>query len=167
MEDAGPRAVRWFVGLSLVVGGFALLGGALQYGSFSGAPYWLFALSASIAILLSLFTASLEPGPRSPTWPAAAWIVVVLLSMLWAHFDAAGHAFLSGFAAIVAFGTGLGILRRQLWAWPVAFANVVGFGPIVLLIAPVPAAVIAGGFVLFLVDVVALLAIHRTYFESR
>jgi len=68
---------------------------------------------------------------------------------------------------IVAFGTGLGILRRQLWAWPVAFANVVGFGPIVLLIAPVPAAVIAGGFVLFLVDVVALLAIHRTYFESR
>jgi len=35
------------------------------------------------------------------------------------------------------------------------------------LIAPVPTAVIAGGFVLFLVDVVALLAIHRTYFESR
>jgi len=104
MEDAGPRAVRWFVGLSLVVGGFALLGGALQYGSFSGAPYWVFAFAAALAILLSLFTALLEPGPRSPTWPAAAWIVVVLLSMLWAHFDAAGHAFLSGFAAIVAFG---------------------------------------------------------------
>src|SRR5438093_146639 len=105
--------------------------------------------------------------PSASRRSTSAWIVVVLLSMLWAHFDAAGHAFLSGFAAIVAFGTGLGILRRQLWAWPVAFANVVGFGPIVLLIAPVPAAVIAGGFVLFLVDVVALLAIHRTYFESR
>ena len=121
----------------------------------------------ALAILLSLFTASLEPGPRSPTWPAAAWIVVVLLSMLWAHFDAAGHAFLSGFAAIVAFGTGLGILRRQLWAWPVAFANVVGFGPIVLLIAPIPATVVAAGFLLFLADTVGLLALHRSYFESR
>src|SRR6266480_857640 len=70
MEDAGPRAVRWFVGLSLVVGGFALLGGALQYGSFSGAPYWVFAFAAALAILLSLFTALLEPGPRSPTWPS-------------------------------------------------------------------------------------------------
>src|SRR5204862_7256181 len=120
-------------------------------------------LRGGLAILRSLFTAALEPGPRRPTWPAAAWIVVVLLSMLWAHFDAAGPAFLSGFAAIVAFGTGLGILRRQLWAWPVAFANVVGFGPIVLLIAAVAAAAIAGGVVLFLVDVVALLAIHRTY----
>src|SRR5439155_440268 len=84
------------------------VGEALQYGSFSGASYWVFAFAAALAILLSLFTALLEPGPRSPTWPAAAWIVVVLLSMLWAHFDAAGHAFLSGFAAIVAFGTGLG-----------------------------------------------------------
>ena len=167
MEDAGTRAVRWFVGLCLVVGGFALLGGALQYGSFSGAPYWVFAFAAALAILLSLFTAALEPGPWSPTWPAAAWIVVVLLSMLWAHFDAAGHAFLSGFAAIVAFGTGLGILRRQLWAWPVAFANVVGFGPIVLLIAPIPATVVAAGFLLFLADTVGLLALQRSYFESR
>src|SRR5438093_4799254 len=106
MEDAGPRAVRWFVGLSLVVGGFALLGGALQYGSFSGAPYWVFAFAAALAILLSLFTAALEPGPRSPRWPAAAWTVGVILSMLWAYFHAAGHAFLGGCAAIVRFGTG-------------------------------------------------------------
>src|SRR5438046_5087062 len=114
MEDAGPRAVRWFVGLSLVVGGFALLGGALQYGSFSGAPYWVFAFAAALAILLSLFTASLEPGPRSPTWPAAAWIVVVLLSMLWARFDAAGNAFRSGFAAVVDLVTGVWVLRGML-----------------------------------------------------
>src|SRR5205809_7796976 len=103
MEDAGPRAVRWFVGLSLVVGGFALLGGALQYGSFSGAPYWVFAFAAALAILLSLFTASFEPGPRSPPWPAAAWNVVLLLSVWLADFDGVGHGFISGFVASVAF----------------------------------------------------------------
>ncbi len=97
--------------------------------------------------------------------PAAAWIVSVLLAMLWARFDSAGHGFLSGFAAIVAFGTGLGILRRHLWAWPVAFASVVGFGPIVLLIALVPASVVAAGFVIFLADAVGLLVLHRSYFE--
>ena len=99
--------------------------------------------------------------------PAAAWIASVLLAMLWSRFDLAGHGFLSGFAAIVAFGTGLGILRRHLWAWPVAFASVVGFGPIVLLIAPIPSTVVAGGFVLFLADTVGLLVLHRSYFESR
>ena len=99
--------------------------------------------------------------------PAAAWIITVLLAMLWAHVEDAGHAFLSGFAAIVAFGTGIGILRRQLWAWPVAFASVVGFGPIVLLIAPIPSGVTAVGFVLFLADTVGLLALHRSYFEPR
>lgn len=167
MEDGGLRAVRWFVGLSLVAGGFGLLGGALQYGSFAAAPYWVFAFAAVLAIVLALLTAWWEPGPRSPTWPAAAWIVVVLLAMLWAHLDPAGHAFLSGFAAIVAFGTGLGILRRHLWAWPVALASVVGFGPIVLLIAPLPNEVVAGGFVLFVLDAVGLLAIQRSYFEER
>jgi hypothetical protein len=151
----------------LVAGAFVLLGGAIQYGSFAGAPFWVFAIAAVVAVLLSLFTAMVESGPRSPTWPAAAWIVTVLLAMLWAHADPAGHAFLSGFAALVAFGTGIGILRRQLWAWPVAFASVVGFGPIVLLIAPLGIATVAAGFVLFLADAVALLAIHRAYFEPR
>jgi len=100
--------------------------------------------------------------------PAAAWIVSVLLAMLWARFDpAAGHGFLSGFAAIVAFGTGIGILRRHLWAWPVAFASVVGFGPIVLLIALVPPSVVTAGFVIFVADAVGLLVLHRSYFESR
>ena len=59
-------------------------------------------------------------------------------------------------------------MRRQLWAWPVALASVVGFGPIVLVLATrLPAAAVVAGFVLFLIDAVALLAIHRSYFEPR
>jgi hypothetical protein len=43
----------------------------------------------------------------------------------------------------------------------------VGFGPIVLLLTPMGAGVRAAGFALFFVDVLALLGIHRTYFEPR
>src|SRR2546428_13400363 len=75
---------------------------------------------------------------------------------------------MSGYAAIVAFGTGIGILRRQLWAWPVALASVDGFGPIVLvLVSQLPTAAVVAGFVLFLVDAVALLAIERSYFGAQ
>ena len=118
--------------------------------------------------VLAILTAAAEGGPRSPILPASAWIVSVLLGILWARLDSAGHAFLSGYAAIVAFGTGIGILRRHLWAWPVALASVVGFGPIVLvLVAQLPTAAVVAGFALFLVDAVALLAIHRSYLEPR
>lgn len=167
MQERLQLAVRWFVGLSLVAGAFILLAGAIQYGTLAAAPAWAFLVAAVVAAILAVFTAIAEGGTRSPMEPAAAWIITVLLAMLWAHVDPVGHAFLSGFASIVAFGTGLGILRRHLWAWPVAFASVIGFGPIVLLIAPVPVAVIAGGFVLFLIDVIGLLVIHRRYFEPR
>lgn len=163
----GARYVRWFVGLSLLAGGFALLAGAFQFGTLADAPGWVSPLAAVVAVIVVLFTAWEEPGPRSPITPAAAWIAVVLAAMVWADADPAGHAFLSGFASVVAVATGIGILRRHLWAWPVAFASVVGFGPIVLLLAPVAPAVIFGGFVLFAVDAVLLLAIHRFYFERR
>ena len=167
VEPRVERAVRGFVGLSLVVGAFVLLAGAIQYGTLASGPAWVSALAGGMALVLAVFTVLEERGPRSPMGPAAAWIAVVLGSMLWAHFDTAGHAFLSGFASIVAVATGIGVLRLQLWAWPVALASVVGFGPIVLLIARIPEATIAGGFVLFLADVVGLLAIHRSYFEPR
>lgn len=167
MSPRDLRLVRWFVGLSLLLGGIVLLAEALAFGTLQAAPSWAVGLAAVIAAILAIFTAMEEGKRRSPLGPAAAWIVAVLLAMLWAHFDMAGHAFLSGFAAIVAFGTGIGILRQQLWAWPVAFASVVGFGPIVLLIAPIPATGVAAGFLLFSADVIALLAIHRVYFEPR
>jgi len=163
----GERLLRWFVGLSLLVGGLVLLAGAIQFGTLGG-PIWVIPLAGVVAAALAIITASAEVGPRSPLIPASAWIVSVLLGILWARLDSTGHAFLSGYAAIVAFGTGIGILRRQLWAWPVALASVVGFGPIVLVLATQlsPASVVAG-FVLFVLDAVALLAIHRTYFTSH
>ena len=83
------------------------------------------------------------------------------------HLDSAGHAFLSGYAAVVVFAAGVGILRRQLWAWPVALASVVGFGPIVLILAPLSSGAVAAGFVLFVADVMGLLVLHRSSFEPR
>jgi len=125
-------------------------------------------LAGVIAAIVAIVTAATERGPWSPILPAAVWIVSVLLAMVWAHVDSSsGHGFLSVYAAIVAFATGIGIVRRHLWAWPVAFATVVGFGPIVLLLAPLPIAAVAGGFVLFVADVVGLLVFHRSYFETR
>jgi hypothetical protein len=167
LSPTEERVIRWFVGLSLLLGGLVLLGAALAFGTLQAAPLWAVLIAGVAAAILAVFTAIEEGGGRSPMAPAAAWIVSVLLAMLWARVDPAGHAFLSGFAAIVAFGTGIGILRRQLWAWPVAFASVVGFGPIVLLIAPIPSGVVAGGFLIFLADTVGLLALHRSYFGSR
>jgi len=169
VQPGGERFVRWFAGLSLLVGSLVLLAGAAQFGTFTAAPVWIILLAALLSAGLAVYTAIEERGPHSPMLPAAAWILSVLFAMLWAHLDyALGHVFLSGYASVVAFATGLGILRRQLWAWPVAFASVAGFGPIVLLLVPsMSAGVIAAGFVLFSADVVALLAIHRSYFESR
>ena len=169
MSPTEERLIRWFVGLSLLLGGLVLLAEAVAFGTLQAAPLWAVLLAGIVTALLAVFTGIAEGGRRTPMAPAAAWIASVLVAMLWARWDplGAGHAFLSGFAAIVAFGTGIGILRRQLWAWPVAFASVVGFGPIVLLIAPIPSGVTAVGFVLFLADTVGLLALHRSYFESR
>jgi len=161
--------VRWFVGLSLLVGGLLLLAGAIQFGTLGG-PVWVIPLAGLVAAGLAVVTAAAEGGPRSPIVPASAWIISVLLGIVWVRLDplGPGHAFLSGYAAIVAFGTGIGILRRQLWAWPVALASVVGFGPIVLVLAvQLSPPSVAAGFTLFLFDAVALLAIHRSYFEPR
>ena len=169
MTPRRASLIRWFVGVTLILGAFVLVGGAIQYGTLAGAPSWVVPLSGIVAALLAIITVIEESGPRSPMGPAALWIASVLLAILWSTLDSAGpgHAFLSGYAAVVAFATGIGIVRRQLWARPVALASVVGFGPIVLVIARLPAATVAGGFVLFLMDVVGLLAIHRSYYEPR
>src|SRR3989454_879749 len=167
MGRSADRAIRWFVGLSLLAGALVLLAGAVLFGTLGG-PIWVIPLAGVVAAVLAILTAAAEGGPRSPILPASAWIVSVLLGILWARLDSAGHAFLSGYAAIVAFGTGIGILRRPLWAWPVPLASGVGFGPIVLVLASqLPTAAAVAGFVLFFVDAVALLALHRAYFAPR
>jgi hypothetical protein len=168
MQPRTEQVTRWFVGLSLLLGGIILLAGAAQFGTFTGAPAWIILLAALVSVGLAVLTSIEERGPRSPMVPAAAWILSVLFAMLWARLHPYGHVFLSGYAAVVAFGTGLGILRRQLWAWPVALASVVGFGPIVLLLIPsLSGGAVAAAFVLFAADVIALLAIHRSYFGPR
>src|SRR2546425_13341017 len=168
MTPRAEQSLRWFIGLSLLAGGVALLAGAAQFGKLAAAAWWVIPLAGLVAAILAIITAAAERGPWTPMLPATAWIVSVLAAILWAHLDLMnGHPFLSGYASIVAFATGVGILRRQLWAWPVGFASVVGFGPIVLIIAPIPFGVVAGGFVLFVADIVGLLVLHRSYFESR
>src|SRR5207245_9974346 len=131
------QSSRWSLGLGLLSGGVALLAGAAGFGRLAGAAGWVIPLAGLVAAILAVVTAAAERGPWTPILPATAWIVSVLAAILWAHLDLMnGHPFLSGYASIVAFATGLGILRRQLWAWPVGFASVVGFWPIVLFLGP-------------------------------
>src|SRR2546426_10376939 len=117
MGRSADRALRWFVGLSLLAGGLVLLAGAVQFGTLGG-PIWVIPLAGVVAAVLAVLTGATGGGPRSPILPASAWIVSVLLGVLWARLDSAGHAFLSGYAGIVAVGTGIGIPRGPLWAWP-------------------------------------------------
>src|SRR2546422_2677551 len=129
MGPGAERLVQWFVGLSLLVGGLVLLAGAIQFGTLGG-PIWVIPLAGVVAAALAVITAAAEGGPRSPLIPASAWIVSRLLGILLALLDSTGHAFLSGYAAIVAFGTGIGILRRQLWGWAGGLASLGGFGTV-------------------------------------
>ena len=85
MNPAGERLTRWFVGLSLLLGGLVLLGEAVAFGTLQAAPLGVVMLAGVVAAILAVFTAIEDGGGRSPMAPAAAWIVSVLLAMLWAH----------------------------------------------------------------------------------
>lgn len=169
MRAKTTDALRWFVGLSLLVGAFALLAGALGLLGTTQASPWVDALVAVAAILL----AGLAAFERSTAWPAHwPWhlpallpVLLLMIGVVWSRFGSEGHLFLSAFAPFVAFLTGLGILARRRWAWPVAFASVTGFGPTILLFAPLPEVAIAGAFVLFVIDAAFLLALVPSFFE--
>ena len=170
MREERARWLRWFVGLSLILGGLALLGGAVGLQGTLPSNLAIDVLIA-VVVLVMVFLAALE---RSEVWPvrwpwflpAAFPIVLLLIGIVWAHFTAdEGHLFLSGFEPFVAFLTGLGILERRPWAWPVAFASVTGFGPTILLFAPLTDATVVAALVLFLVDAVFLLALAPSAFE--
>ena len=167
MTPRTETGLRWFVGLSLVAGSLALLAGAIQYGQLAPASAWVDLLAGALAIVLALVSIATDRRPWPAMAPAAGWILSVMLAILWAHLDPVGHAFLSGYASLVAFATGIGFLRRRIWAWPVAFASAAGFGPIVLVLAMLPTAIVAAGFALFITDVVALLALARSYLGPR
>src|SRR5438445_7344887 len=116
MTPPAEQSLRWFIGLSLLAGGVALLAGAAGFGRLAGASWWVIPLAGLVAGILAVITAAAERGPWTPILPATAWIVSVLAAILWAHLDLInGQPFLRGYASIVTLGTGLGARRRQLW----------------------------------------------------
>src|SRR6266581_4924769 len=116
MTPRTETALRWFVGLSLVAGSLALLAGAIQYDRIAVGGPWVALLAGVLAIVLCLVSIAADRRPWPAMAPAAGWILSVMLSILWAHLDQVGHAFLSGYASLVAFATGIGFLRRRIRA---------------------------------------------------
>jgi len=169
MRANTERILRWFVGLSLLVGSFALLAGAIGLQSGTASDLGVDA-AVAVGVLAFAFLAVYERSeawpPRWPWYvPAALPVVLLMVGIVWTHAADAGHLFLSGFAPFVAFLTGLGILARRTWAWPVAFASVTGFGPTILLFAPLSTETVYGALALFVLDAVFLLALVQKYFE--
>jgi len=167
MDARTARNLRWFVGGSLVLGGLALAGGAVAMNPALPGNAWVYGLVVAAAAEM-IAVALLEHGRPWPWWiPAAFPVGFLMVGVLWSRYEVAGHAFLSAFAPVVAFVTGLAFLAERPWAWPVAFASVTGFGPVILLFAPLSTGVIAGAFLLFLVDAGFLLTLAPKYFEPR
>lgn len=167
MDPSIAKALRGFVGLSLLLGGIALAAGAKIAQDFPTLPAWVapFVLAWIVLLAVLTFLSVQQVWP----WPIPAGIMAVslMLGLFWAGADPfLGHEVLSGLAPFVAFVTGIGILLRERWSWPVAFASVTGFGPILLLFAPLPAAATYGAFILFVVDAVFLLALAESFFEK-
>src|SRR3989454_2143500 len=77
MGRAADRALRWFVGLSLMAGGLVILAGAVQFGTLGG-PIWVIPLAGVVAAVLAILTAAAGSGPPSPILPASPWIVSVV-----------------------------------------------------------------------------------------
>src|SRR2546428_4554908 len=117
VDRAAERALRWFVGLSLLAGGLVLLAGAIQFGTLGG-PIWVIPLAGVVAAVLAILTGATEGGPRSPILPASAWIVSAVLGILWARLDSVGPAFLNGYPAGVSVGPGFWTFRRQFGGRP-------------------------------------------------
>src|SRR5207245_7998105 len=85
---AADQALRWFVGLSLLVGGLVLLAGAIQFGTLGG-PIWVIPLAGVLAAVLAVLTGATEGGRSSPILRASAWLVSSLLGLLWSRLAAA------------------------------------------------------------------------------
>src|SRR2546428_10016240 len=77
MGRVAERALRWFVGLSLLAGGLVLLAGAIQFGTLGG-PIWAIPLARVGAAGLALPTGATAGGPGSPALPRAPWVVSAL-----------------------------------------------------------------------------------------
>src|SRR5256886_4530217 len=63
LNPAGERLTRWFVGLSLLLGGLVLLGEAVAVGTPPAAPPWGVLLAGVVAAVLPVFS-SIHDGSR-------------------------------------------------------------------------------------------------------
>src|SRR2546428_12454743 len=72
LNPAGARLTRWFVGLSLLLGGLVLLGEAVAFGTLPAAPLGGVLLAGLLAATLPVFTAFGGGGRRAPVAPAPA-----------------------------------------------------------------------------------------------
>src|SRR5256886_17686823 len=108
MTPRAEQSLRWFIGLSLLAGGVALLAGAAGFGRLAGASWWVIPLAGLVAAILAVLTAAAERGPSTPTLPATARLASVPAPILRAHLDPmTGNPFLSGVPSIAAVATGL------------------------------------------------------------
>src|SRR3989449_2008844 len=82
MGRAADRALRWFVGLSLLAGGLVILAGAIQFGTLGG-PIWVIPLAGVVAAGLALLTGANERGPPSPILPPSPLVLSGFLGVLW------------------------------------------------------------------------------------
>src|SRR5256712_12420458 len=73
VDRAAERALRWFVGRSLLAGGLVLPAGAIQFGTLGGA-LWVVPLARGVAAAPAVRTAAAGGGPRPPLLPPSPWI---------------------------------------------------------------------------------------------
>src|SRR2546430_13495662 len=81
LNPAGARLTRWFVGLSLLLGGLVLLGEAVAFGTLQAAPLGVRLLAGVRCGVLADFPAIQDGRGRAPVAPGAASIVSDLLGM--------------------------------------------------------------------------------------
>src|SRR3989441_7519177 len=105
MGRSADRALRWFVGLSLLAGGLVLLAGAVLFGTLGG-PIWVIPLAGVVAAVLALPAAGPGGGPPSPVPTPAPRNGSGAVRILLAPLPSPGHPVPEGFAADAPVGTG-------------------------------------------------------------
>src|SRR5207244_1927483 len=66
LSPTEERLIRWFVGLSLLLGGLVLLAEAVAFGTLQAAPLWAVLLAGIVIAILAVFTGIAEGGRRTP-----------------------------------------------------------------------------------------------------
>ena len=163
--------LRIFVGGSLVLGGGALAAEAEILRDLQGGllPGWVIPAVLVWIVLLALVVGF--SVRRQWPWPIPAAVLTLSLTvgvvLSNPSLDLYGHDLLSALAPFIAVVTGIGVLLRERWSWPVAFASVVAFGPIILVFAPLPLSFVYVAAALFVADALMLLVLAEDFFSPE